>query len=200
MQVKYFTEDKSCYLKGIVNSDIKFRIIKREVIGDNLNEIVEIYNNDENLVKELLNSIAVMDAEILYRNNKVLILKVKLRECKTFTMIREHYNKKNINEEKIENNYNIWNFDLDNVHEILGVKKKFIEITGNGVYAKIVKNPNKDIKLLPILRDAYDLGYFDVPKKVNLMELSKILDITPTKLNLIIRKILKNFLKENLKK
>ncbi len=199
MEIKYFTDDAGCYLKNIIKNNINFRIIKKEIQNNNLIEIVEIHNSNEDLIKELLNSTAIIGMQALYSNNKILIFKVRLIECKTIAVMKDYFNKKNIIEEKIESNYNVWTFDLNNLYEILNVKKKFIEITGNNVYIKMTKNYNKDIKLLPILKEAYELGYFDVPKRINLIELSKILDITPTKLNLIIRKILKTFLKENLK-
>ena len=62
------------------------------------------------------------------------------------------------------------------------------------MFVNIYKKSSVDKKSLFVVKEAYDLGFFDVPKRINLLELSAILNIPPTTLDLIIRKSLKYFL------
>ena len=56
-----------------------------------------------------------------------------------------------------------------------------------------------DIKSEYILKEAYERGYFDVPKKIGLRELSSVLGIPQTTLDLLIRREIKQIIHENVK-
>jgi Predicted DNA binding protein len=88
------------------------------------------------------------------------------------------------------NNYNKIRHIDDTLRDIYDVKDSNIG-TFNGRHI--------NIKSEYILKEAFERGYFDVPKKIGLKELSSKLDIPPTTLNLLLRRELRQVIQKTIK-
>ncbi len=199
MKVKYVLNDDKCYL-GKVPNDSNLKILKKELKDNVMYEIIEInYNNYDNIIKILKESSNVIGIDIIYKNENMVIIRSSLKVCSIISIMKKHsYNNcDSENNETIEDGHNVWKISLENMEDIKMLGESLKKETKNNVSIKIDRGNNIKSESFFILKEAFDLGYFDVPKKINLIELSKVLNITPTKLNITIRNLLNHFLEES---
>jgi len=200
MKIKYAMDYDSCYLTNL-NDKSDFKILKKELNGNTLNEIIKInYNNInyDDIIKTLRNSNNVINIDIIYKDEKMIVIRSTVKTCNIISLIKKYSNNTNFeSNETVDANKHIWEVSLENMEDIkiLGESLKK-EIKGNVSIKLDHKNTMKS-ESFSILKEALDLGYFDVPKRINLVELSKALDIKPTKLDITIRKLLNRFLEES---
>lgn len=201
MNVKVKMKNEGCSLSGLYSEyNINSRVIKKEIHEGLLYEIAEIYYHNGNLDKILISlksSQGVKGVETLFDNGNILIIKLTTDECPVLGILKNYSESgKSVykQEEKIEEGNNIWNMHIASMELVRELSEKLKEKTGSDVFVNIYKKSSVDKKSLFVVKEAYDLGFFDVPKRINLLELSAILNIPPTTLDLIIRKSLKYFL------
>lgn len=201
MNVKVKMKNEGCSLSGLYSEyNINSRVIKKEMHEGLLYEIAEIYYHNGNLDKILISlksSQGVKGVETLFDNGNILIIKLTTAECPVLGILKNYSESgKSVykQEEKIEEGNNIWNMHIASMELVRELSEKLKEKTGSDVFVNIYKKSSVDKKSLFVVKEAYDLGFFDVPKRINLLELSAILNIPPTTLDLIIRKSLKYFL------
>ncbi|MCL4348977.1 helix-turn-helix domain-containing protein [Ferroplasma acidiphilum] len=201
MNVKVKMKNEGCSLSGLYSEyNINSRVIKKEIHEGLLYEIAEIYYHNGNLDKILISlksSQGVKGVETLFDNGNILIIKLTTAECPVLGILKNYSESgKSVykQEEKIEEGNNIWNMHIASMELVRELSEKLKEKTGSDVFVNIYKKSSVDKKSLFVVKEAYDLGFFDVPKRINLLELSAILNIPPTTLDLIIRKSLKYFL------
>ncbi|ARD85569.1 hypothetical protein FAD_1730 [Ferroplasma acidiphilum] len=194
-------KNEGCSLSGLYSEyNINSRVIKKEIHEGLLYEIAEIYYHNGNLDKILISlksSQGVKGVETLFDNGNILIIKLTTAECPVLGILKNYSESgKSVykQEEKIEEGNNIWNMHIASMELVRELSEKLKEKTGSDVFVNIYKKSSVDKKSLFVVKEAYDLGFFDVPKRINLLELSAILNIPPTTLDLIIRKSLKYFL------
>ncbi len=201
MDVKFKIKNKSCSLSGLYSEfGINSRVIKKEMKDGIVYEIAEIYykKNDLNkILASIKSSSEVISVDTLYSNDSILIIKLTTEECPILGIIKKYSGEGKASftkEERIEEGENIWYMSMTSVELVKELSERLKDATGNDVLINIYKKSRVDKKSLFIVKEAYDLGFFDVPKRINLMELSATLNIPPTTLDLIIRKSLKYFL------
>ncbi|AGO60820.1 helix-turn-helix domain-containing protein [Ferroplasma acidarmanus] len=201
MNVKVKMKNEGCSLSGLYSEfNINSRVIKKEMHEGLLYEIAEIYYHNGNLDKILVSlksSQGVTGVETLFDNGNILIIKLTTNECPVLGILKNYSESgKSVykQEEKIEDGNNIWNMHIASMELVRELSEKLKEKTGSDVFVNIYKKSSVDKQSLFVVKEAYDLGFFDVPKRINLLELSAILNIPPTTLDLIIRKSLKYFL------
>jgi predicted DNA binding protein len=201
VNVKVKMKNEGCSLSGLYSEyNINSRVIKKEIHEGLLYEIAEIYYHNGNLDKILISlksSQGVKGVETLFDNGNILIIKLTTAECPVLGILKNYSESgKSVykQEEKIEEGNNIWNMHIASMELVRELSEKLKEKTGSDVFVNIYKKSSVDKKSLFVVKEAYDLGFFDVPKRINLLELSAILNIPPTTLDLIIRKSLKYFL------
>jgi predicted DNA binding protein len=201
MDVKFTVNAEGCSLSGLYSEfNVNSRVIKKEIHDGIIFEIAEIYyggEDQEKIIASLKSSKSVYNIETLFSNGNILIIRLTTRECPILGILKKYTSESETSytkEEKIEGGKNIWNVSIDNVDLIKELQGKLKQFTGSNVYINLHKKTTVDKKSLFIIREAYDLGFFDVPKRINLLELSATLNIPPTTLDLIIRKSLKYFL------
>ena len=201
MDVKFKIKNESCSLSGLYSEfNVNSRVIKKEMHDGMVHEIAEIYYQNEDLdkiLKSLKSSKEIVDVETLFSNGNILIIKLITHECPILGIMKKYAGDNGTDytkEEKIEEGNNIWYMSMSSVDIVKELSEKLKRITGNEVYVNIYRKSNVDRKSLFTIKEAYDLGFFDVPKRINLLELSATLNIPPTTLDLIIRKSLKYFL------
>ena len=201
MDVKFRIKNQSCSLSGLYSEfGINSRVIKKEIKDGVVYEIAEIYYKNNDLGK-ILSSIKasseVLNVDTLYSNDNIMIIKLATEECPILGIIKKYTGEGDASftkEEKIEKGENIWYMSMTSMELVRELSERLKNATGNDVLINIYKKSKVDKKSLFIVKEAYDLGFFDVPKRINLMELSATLNIPPTTLDLIIRKSLKYFL------
>ncbi len=200
MKVKYTLNYSKCYL-GKIPYDFNLKILKRELNDNKMYEIIEInYNNNyDDIIKTLKESDSIIGIDILYKNEKIIIIRSTLKVCNLISAMKKYSNGNRDfeNNETIDDKHNVWKISLENMDDIKMLGESLKKETGNNVSIKIEHGNAVKSESLFILKEAFDLGYFDVPKKINLIELSKTLNITPTKLNITIRTLLNHFLEES---
>jgi len=201
VNVKVKMKNEGCSLSGLYSEfNINSRVIKKEMHEGLLYEIAEIYYHNGNLDKILVSlksSQGVTGVETLFDNGNILIIKLTTNECPVLGILKNYSESgKSVykQEEKIEDGNNIWNMHIASMELVRELSEKLKEKTGSDVFVNIYKKSSVDKQSLFVVKEAYDLGFFDVPKRINLLELSAILNIPPTTLDLIIRKSLKYFL------
>jgi predicted DNA binding protein len=201
MDVKIKIKNEGCSLSSLYSEfNVNSRVIKKEMHNNVLHEVAEIYYQGADLNKilaSLKSSYGVAGFETLYSNDKILIVKLLTSECPILGIMKKYAGTtKPIckEEEEIKGGDNIWHMSLASVDIIKELSEKLKDVTGEDVIVNIYKKSKVDRKSLFVIKEAYDLGFFDVPKRINLLELSATLNIPPTTLDLIIRKSLKYFL------
>ncbi len=201
MKVRYIMEYNDCYLKGL--SDISgLKILKKELNGNTMSEIIEIShnNNFDDIIKTLKNSKEVLDLNVIYTDEKIIIIMLRIIMCNLIPLIKKYSNNHDFeSDETINGNLHIWGISLKNINDIK-ILGELLKNKAKILSTKIDRNNITKLKYSSILNEAFDLGYFDVPKRINLIELSKALNIKPTRLNMVIRKSLNYFLDESFKK
>jgi len=200
MKIKYSMDYNNCYLANL-NDKSDFKILKKELNGNTMNEIIKInYNNIDydNIIKTLKDSKNVINIDIIYKGEKMIVISSTIKTCNIISLIKKYSNNTNFeNNETVDASTHIWGVSLENMEDIkmLGESLKK-EIKGNVSIKLDHKNTMKSESFY-ILKEALNLGYFDVPKRINLIELSKALNIKPTKLDITIRTLLNRFLEES---
>jgi predicted DNA binding protein len=201
MDVKFKIKNESCSLSGLYSEfGVNSRVIKKEIRNGLVYEIAEIYYKNEDLEKILISlkeSGEVVNVETLFSNGNILIIKLTTEGCPILGIMKKYTGDRDSNytkEERIEEGDNIWYLSMNSMDIVKELSERLKEVTGNEVYVNIYRKSKVDMKSLFIVKEAYDLGFFDVPKRINLLELSATLNIPPTTLDLIIRKSLKYFL------
>ncbi|MCL4452489.1 MAG: helix-turn-helix domain-containing protein [Candidatus Thermoplasmatota archaeon] len=201
MDVKFRIKNKSCSLSGLYSEfGVNSRVIKKEMKDGIVYEIAEIYykkNDLEKILASIRSSSEVINVDTLYSNQNILIVKLTTEECPILGIIKKYSGEGKSSftkEEKIDEGENVWYLSMTSVELVKELSERLRDATGNDVMINIYKKSKVDKKSLFIVKEAYDLGFFDVPKRINLLELSATLNIPPTTLDLIIRKSLKYFL------
>ncbi len=201
MDVKFKLKNQSCSLSGLYSEfGVNSRVLKKEMKDGIVYEIAEIYyekNDLEKILASIKSSGEVINVDTLFSNDNILIIKLTTDECPILGIIKQYSGEGKASftkEEKIEKGENIWYMSMTSIELVRELSKRLKDATGNDVLINIYKKSKVDKKSLFIVKEAYDLGFFDVPKRINLIELSVTLNIPPTTLDLIIRKSLKYFL------
>jgi len=200
MKVRYIMEYNDCYLKNLSNIS-GLKILKKELNGNIMNEIIEInYNNNfDDIIKNLKNSKKVLDINVLYTDEKIVIIMLKIVMCNLIPLIKKYSNNHDFeSDETINGNLHIWGISLKNINDIK-ILGELLKNKAKILSTKIDRSNIIKLEYFSILNEAFDLGYFDVPKRINLIELSKALNIKPTRLNMVIRKSLNHFLDKSFK-
>jgi len=201
MDVKFKIKNEGCSLSSLYSEfNVNSRVIKKELYDNVLHEVAEIYYQGADLDKilaSLKSSQGLIGFETLYSNDKILIVKLLTHECPVLGIMKKYADaNKPIykEEEEIKGENNTWHMSLASVDIVKELSEKLRNVTGQDVIVNIYKKSKVDRKSLFVIKEAYDLGFFDVPKRINLLELSATLNIPPTTLDLIIRRSLKYFL------
>ncbi len=163
-------------------------------------DIVEFRGVDprdvDNLKRDILNSKYVERVEELFRNDNILILRISSKACPLYPILS--YESRTFVKEDI-----MPNGDIEFTLETAGSKRLDIlvdritretgDITVKGV--KIYKkSPDVSIHQENIVRLALELGYYDVPKKINLKKLSEITNLSVSTINEVLRRGEKNII------
>ncbi len=198
-------EYENCFAANLVRDlKLQIKLLKKEYVENYLQETLFIYSDDEELLKKVLPYLKergkINNISMITEGNKSIVIKVTTDQCPLlFTFKNMEYANKNSISERINNGGEIeWNMEIEsfsNLSYISDILNHKFNI--KNVKTKINKIRKQDPKSEYILHEAYELGYFDIPKRLGLEELSIILHIPPTTLDLLLRDSIKNLLKKN---
>ncbi|SMD30262.1 helix-turn-helix domain-containing protein [Picrophilus oshimae] len=209
MNVTYVLSYDKCFTSAIVRMfDVRLRILKKEITEDNhLKEIVEIFSVNpaaiENAIEYLSEYDHIYNLEVISRNDKLALVNIVTDQCPIFNIMKNfgmHGNEYPMMERVDRDGKMFWKIKLDSMHKVNHISEALREkLSIDDISVKIDKGRTIDTRSIYILKEAYELGFFNVPKSIGLNELSEILHIPPTTLNLILRRALKTVLDESLK-
>ncbi|AAT43428.1 helix-turn-helix domain-containing protein [Picrophilus oshimae] len=209
MNVTYVLSYDKCFTSAIVRMfDVRLRILKKEITEDNhLKEIVEIFSVNpaaiENAIEYLSEYDHIYNLEVISRNDKLALVNIVTDQCPIFNIMKNfgmHGNEYPMMERVDRDGKMFWKIKLDSMHKVNHISEVLREkLSIDDISVKIDKGRTIDTRSIYILKEAYELGFFNVPKSIGLNELSEILHIPPTTLNLILRRALKTVLDESLK-
>ncbi|KQB36539.1 MULTISPECIES: helix-turn-helix domain-containing protein [Acidiplasma] len=209
MDVTYIFKYDRCFASNLIqNYHIKMRLISRSWDTDQLMETVSIYSESPEIINKtadfLKNYNDFEHIDILDRTKNTVTFRVTVTtSCPIIDVLKSSLvkNKKNPLIERIDYKGNThWKVEVDNcakvdkIAEILREKYKIEDVD-----VKIHRGRKSDTKSLYVLKQAYEMGYFDVPKRIGLDKLSEELHIPQTTLNLMLRRSLRQLINENLK-
>lgn len=208
MQVHYSFKYDKCFASELINNfDVRIKILKQECTEECISEEIGIYSDSDELLDKtedylsnyphifLLNTIERKSNYIkvdLTANNCPLlnIMKKKLMNPTGKIKLERVDYKGNIHWELNVNNFNKIKSIDETLRDIYDVKNSTIKVN-NG------RHMNKKSEY--ILKEAFERGYFDVPKKIGLKELSDVTGIPQTTLDLLLRRNLRQLIQENVK-
>ncbi len=196
---------ENCFAVNLVKDlKLQIKLLKKEYVANYLQETLFIYSEEEQLLKKVLPYLKergkLNNISLITENNKSIVIKVTTDQCPLlFTFKNMDYTNKKSLIERINNDGEIeWSMEVEsfsNLNYISDILNQKFNI--KNVKTKINKIKRQDPKSEYILHEAYELGYFDIPKRLGLEELSIILHIPPTTLDLLLRDSIKNLLKKN---
>ena len=208
MQILYSFRYEKCFATKLINDfNVRIKIIDQEIRDDYVYETLSIYAESadrlDKTVKYIENYPHAEDLKILEKGYNFVTLYLVTKSCPLVDIMRKKLmvpsNK--IRMERIDYSGKIfWQFNVNNYNKI-----RHIDDTLKDIYD--VKDSNIgtfngrhiNIKSEYILKEAFERGYFDVPKKIGLKELSSKLDIPPTTLNLLLRRELRQVIQKTIK-
>ncbi len=209
MNVTYVLSYDKCFTSALVKMfDVRIRILKKELTDDDhLREIIEIFSLNKNVLEKSIQYLSEYDhiynIEVISKNDKIALVNIVTDQCPIFNIMKNfgmHGNEYPMMERVDRDGKMFWRMRLDSMHKVNHVAEVLKEkLAIEDVSIKIDKGRTIDTRSLYILKEAYELGFFNVPKSIGLNELSEILHIPPTTLNLILRRALKTVLEESLK-
>ncbi len=209
MKVLYSFKYDKCFASDLVhNFNVRMKVIDQNFDDNVMSETLSIYSNSPELIDktiDYLNNYSCIDNNIsvLEKNKNCVLIKISALKCPVMDIIRKKLvnNNNKMNLERIDYSGNIkLEMDVKSYNKIQQIddtlRDKFdIESTS----IKVSIGRHIDIKSEYILKEAYERGYFDVPKKIGLRELSSVLGIPQTTLDLLIRREIKQIIHENVK-
>lgn len=204
MDITYKFEYESCFAARLVQElNVDVKLLKKYYSDDLLQETIFVYSTNENKLKLVIpylkDHMNISDYDIISQNEHSVVVKVTTNSCPLLTILKKLDTDKKPLVEKIDSNGIIeWNIELDALSDLNYISDALkTKYNVKNVSRKINKIKKQDPKSEYILHEAYELGYFDTPKRIGLEELSVILHIPPTTLDLILRDSVKKVLKNN---
>ena len=209
MKVLYsFKYDKCFAYELIHNFNVRIKVINQNFDDNVISETVAIYSNSPELIDKTVDYLNNYDhakdnLSIIEKNKNCVLIQISTLECPVIDIIRKrlinHSGKMKLERIDYAGNMQL-EMDVNGYNKIKHIddtlKNKFnIEDTNIKVYI----GRHIDIKSEYILKEAYERGYFDVPKKIGLRDLSSVLGIPQTTLDLLMRREIKQIIRENVK-
>jgi len=177
------------YVNNVVNIRSRYDP-KRKVVTD----IVELYLMDNVEVSELIDVIMdspnILGVEVLNHVDGKVLLKVDVVGCPLYSILE--YETHNYFKEEYRINGDI-------LLTLYLRKAKRLKYVIERIMREVKDSTFKDIKIYrrrysmttnqeTAIRVAYELGYFDIPRKISLKKLGKILGMAPSTLNEVLRR------------
>jgi len=181
-------------ISSIINDDISVNILETKQLGLHIiKETVELSfsnNKKQTIINKLKNNPNIIDIKIIHHNQNHLII------CLTsiFNNLYKIFTDFNVFLSSIQSLHNGWSeltIIIPNNKVLKKILKKLHEI---GIEIRVksityVKNKTTlTSKQDNIIRLAYELGYYDFPRRTNLIELAKKLNLSPPTVAEILRR------------
>ncbi|MCL4452840.1 helix-turn-helix domain-containing protein [Ferroplasma sp.] len=208
MQILYSFKYEKCFASQLISDyNVRIKIVNQELRDNYVYETLAIYAESEDLldksVEYLENYPHSYEIEIVGRENNCVTVNILTKSCPLVELMRRKLmspsNK--IKLERIDYSGNIfWEMNVNNYNKIRHIDeslKETYDIKDSNI--RIYNGRHINVKSEYILKEAFERGYFDVPKKIGLKELSSTLDIPPTTLDLLLRRQLRQVIQKTIK-
>jgi predicted DNA binding protein len=208
MQILYSFKYENCFASKLISDfKIRIKIVEQEFRDKYIYETLSIYSESEDILKKTVDYLEEYnhseDITILEQGANFVTLNVVTKSCPLVEIMKKKLmNSENkIRLERIDYSGNLfWQLNVGNYNKIRHIDdtlKEIYDIKDSNI--KTFNGRRINIKSEYILKEAFERGYFDVPKKIGLKELSSVLDIPPTTLDLLLRRQLRQFIQQTIK-
>ncbi|WP_337860304.1 helix-turn-helix domain-containing protein [Ferroplasma sp.] len=208
MHVLYSFKYGDCFASELINNlNIRIKIIDQTIEDNYIDEILSIYAESPDIIKKTIEYFNTYEhaeyIDIIEKSDNVIIVKLRAKGCPLVEIMKRKLlipsNK--INLERIDYSGNMfWEFDVNNYNKIRHIDealKEIYDITDSNI--RMSNGRHINVKSEYILKEAFERGYFDVPKKIGLKELSSDVNIPPTTLDLLLRRQLRAIIQKTIK-
>ncbi len=209
MEVTYIFNYNKCFVSKLIKDyNIKLHIINQYWENDVFTEIFSIFAESPDVLNKIMNFLKERDTienvEIVSKQKNLLTVKTEIKNgcCPLINVMRPYIlkNKKIPVLERIDYKGNShWTVNINKCNKMYKIVDALKEYDIDDVETKIHRGRKLNPRSTYILKQAYEMGYFDVPKGISLNELSEELHIPQTSLNLMLRRSLKQLIGKNLK-
>lgn len=207
MHVLYSFKYENCFASELINDlNIRIKIINQEIEDSDIIETLSIYAESQDIIDRTVeyfnNYQHAENIEILEKSDNFITVKIQVNACPLIeVMKRKLLTPTKIQLERIDYSGNMyWEFDVNNYNKIRHIDdtlKEICDIKNSNI--RTFNGRRINIKSEYILKEAFERGYFDVPKKIGLKELSSCLNIPPTTLDLLLRRELRHLIQQTIK-
>lgn len=208
LEVKATLKIRHCWIYRIMNLytyDVVNITSRYDPNRKVMTDIIELYLAEGVNIDDVINAIRespnILGVEVLNQIGNNVLLKVDVLGCPLYPILE--YESENYFKEEYRVN--------GDITLTLYIKKaKKLKYLIERIKKEVKDATIKDIKIYrrrygitprqeAAIRIAYDLGYFDIPRKINLKKLSKILGMSPSTLNELLRRAEKKIIDHYLK-
>jgi predicted DNA binding protein len=208
MQILYSFKYEKCFASQLISDyNVRIKIVNQELRDNYIYETLSIYAESEDLLDKSVEYLKKYqhsyEIKVIERESNYITVNVVTKTCPLVELMRRKLmspsNK--IKLERIDYSGNIsWEMNVNNYNKIRHIDeslKEAFDIKDSNI--KTYNGRHINIKSEYILKEAFERGYFDVPKKIGLKGLSSTLDIPPTTLNLLLRRQLRQVIQKTIK-
>ncbi len=208
MQILYSFKYENCFASKLINDfNVRIKIVKQEFRDKYIYETLSIYSESDELLKKTVEYLSNYKhsegMDIVEKGSNFITVNVVTKSCPLVEVMKKKLmNPTNkIKLERIDYSGNIfWQLNVSNYNKIRHIDdtlKEIYDIKDSNI--KTFNGRRINIKSEYILKEAFERGYFDVPKKIGLKGLSETLDIPPTTLDLLLRRQLRQVIQQTIK-
>ncbi len=209
MEVTYiFNYDKCFVSKLIKDYHVKLHMINQYWKNGVYTEIFSIYIDSSDILNKIIVFLkeknSIENIELMSSQNNLLTVKAEIKNgCCPISNVMKPYILKGKNNpvlERIDYKGNShWTINVDKCNKMHKIADALKEYDIVDIETRIHRGRKSNTKSMYILKQAYEMGYFDVPKRISLDKLSEELHIPQTSLNLMLRRSLKQLISKHLK-
>ncbi len=208
MQILYSFKYENCFASKLINDfKIRIKIVEQEVRDKYIYETLSLYSESEDILKKTIDYLENYkhseDVTIVEKGANFVTLNVVAKSCPLVEVMKKKLmnSDSKIKLERIDYSGNLfWELNVSNYNKIRHIDdtlREIYDIKDSNI--KTFNGRRISIKSEYILKEAFERGYFDVPKKIGLKELSSTLDIPPTTLDLLLRRQLRQVIQQTIK-
>jgi len=208
MEILYSFKYEKCFASKLINDfNVRIKIINQEFRDDLIHEVLSIYSESEGCINKtveyLENYSHSENIKIIERGENFVTLSANIINCPLVEIMKRKMMNATgkIKLERIDYSGNMfWQLNVSNYNKIQHIDdtlKEVYDIKDSNI--KTLNGRHISIKSEYILKEAFERGYFDVPKKIGLSELSSMLNIPPTTLDLLLRRELRQVIQKIIK-
>jgi predicted DNA binding protein len=208
MQVLYSFKYEKCFAsKLITDFNVRIKIVDQDLHDGYVYETLSIYAESgdtlDKAIEYLKDYSHFPNIEILERESNFITVNVATKNCPLVELMKKKLMNpaSKIKLERIDYAGNIfWELNVNNYNKIRHIDdtlKEIYDIRNSNI--RTFNGRHINIKSEYILKEAFERGYFDVPKKIGLKGLSSTLDIPPTTLDLLLRRQLRQVIQKTIK-